>query len=68
MIYDGIMKGNYLETTDYTIKELSSFQDFLYINSERYKNMESDRKQPVRLYGIFKTHKFETLEDITVAN
>ena len=30
--------------------------------------MESDRKQPVRLYGIFKTHKFETLEDITVAN
>ena len=30
--------------------------------------MEPDSKQPVRLYGIFKTHKFETLEDITVAN
>ena len=27
-----------------------------------------DSNQPAHLYGTAKTHKFETLEDITVAN
>ena len=64
MIDDGIMRGN-------TLKELSRFQDFLYRNFhnyERYKDMQPDSNQPVRLYGTAKTHKFKTLEDITVAS
>ena len=71
MIDDGIMKGTYVETTDNTLKELSRFQDFLYRNFhnyERYKDMQPDSNQPERRYGLAKTHKFETLEDITVAN
>ena len=71
MIDDGIMKGTYVETTDSTLKELSRFQDFLYRNFhnyERYKDMQPDSNQPVRLYGTAKTHKFKTLEDITVAS
>ena len=71
MIDGDIMKGTYVETTDNTLKELSRFQDFLYRNFhnyERYKDMQPDSNQPARLYGTAKTHKFETLEDITVMN
>ena len=71
MIDDGIRKGTYVETTDNTLKELSRFQDFLYRNFhnyQRYKDMQPDTNHPARLYGTAKTHKFETLEDITVAN
>ena len=71
MINDGIMKGTYVETTDNTLKELSRFLNFLYrnfFNYERYKDMQPDSNQPARLYGTAKTHNFETLEYITVAN
>ena len=71
MFDDSIMKGTYVETTENTLKELSQFQDFLYRNFhnyERYKDIKLDRNQPARLYGTAKTHKFETLEGITVAN
>ena len=53
MINDGIMKSIYAETTDNTLKELSQFQDFLYRNFHN---------------GTAETHRFETLEDLTVAN
>ena len=71
MIYDGIMKGTYVENSANTFKELSRFQDFLYRNIckyERYKDIKPDSNQPACLYGTAKTHKFEFLEDITVAN
>ena len=71
MIDNCIMKGTYVETTGNTFKELSRFQDFLYRNFhnyERYKDMQPDINQPAPLYGTAKTHKFETLEDITVEN
>ena len=71
MIDDGIMKGTYVETTDNTLKELSRFQDFLcrnFHNYERYTDMQHDSNQQARLYGTAKTHTFETLEDITIAN
>ena len=71
MIDDGIIKGTYIETTDNTFKELSRFQDSLYknfCNYEGYRDMQPDSNQLARLYGTAKTHKFETLEDITVAN
>ena len=70
-INDSIMKGTCLETTDNTLRELLQFQDFLYRNFhnyEHYKDMKPDSNQPVRLYGTAKTHKYETLEAITVAN
>ena len=71
MIDDDIIKSTYVETTDNTLKELSRFQDFLYRNFhdyERYKDMKPDSNHSARLYGTAKTHKFETLEDITVTN
>ena len=71
MIDYGIMKGTYVETTDNTLKELLLFQDFLYKNFhnyERYEDMQPDSSQPARLYGKAKTHKFESLENITVVN
>ena len=71
LIDDGIIKSAYVETSGNTLKELRRFQGFLYRsfhNYERYKDMQPDSNQPARLYGTAKTHKFETLEDITVAN
>ena len=69
MIDGGIMKGTNIETNDKTLKELSQFQDFLYTNFHKYERyMQPDSNQPARLYGTAKTHKFETLENITLAN
>ena len=36
--------------------------------NQRYKDMKPDKNQPAYLYGTDKAHKFESLEDITVAN
>ena len=66
MIDDSIMKGTYVQTTDNTLKELSRFQDLLHY--ERYKDMKPDSNQPARHHGTAKTHKFEFLGDITIAN
>ena len=35
---------------------------------ETFISMNAIKNQPARLYGTNKTHKFETLEDITAAN
>ena len=59
----------YVETTDNTLKTLSRFQNFPSgHNYEHYKDTQPDDNQPAHLYGTAKTHKFKTLEDITVAN
>ena len=71
MIDEGIMKGTSVGTTDNTLKALSRFQNFPsrnFHNYEHYKDMQPESNQPARLYGTAKTHKFETLEDIIVAN
>ena len=71
MIDDGIMKSTYVETTDNTLKELLRFQDFLYRNFhnyECYKDMKPDSNQSAHFYGTAKIHKFEFLEDITIAD
>ena len=65
MIGDGIRKVTYVETTD----NASRYQNFLYrslSNQERYEDMQPDSNQPATLYGTAKTHKFQSLEDITV--
>ena len=70
MIGDGIMKGTHIETTDNTLKEYRDFRSLYknFHNYEHYKDMEPNRNQPACLYGIAKTHKFDYLVDITVAN
>ena len=71
MIDEGIMKGTSVGTADNTLKTLSRFQNFPsrnFRNYERYKDMQPDGNQPARLYGTAKTHKFETLEEITGVN
>ena len=71
LIDDGIMKGTYVKTTDDKLTELSQFQDFLYRNFhnyECYKDVQLDSNQPARLNRTAKTHKFETLVDISEAN
>ena len=67
MVDDSIMKGTYIENM---LKALLRFQDFQYRNFhyEPYKDMQPDSSQPARLYRTARTHKFETLEDITVAD
>ena len=69
MINDGISRGVYTRTTDNTIWELNNFQDFLYRNfknNSKYQNMLPPSNQPARLYGTAKTHKFESLDLVTV--
>ena len=71
LIDDGIMKGTYVKTTDDKLTERSQFQDFLYRNFhnyECYKDVQLDSNQPARLNRTAKTHKFETLVDISEAN
>ena len=52
MINDGVIKENYVETTDNTLKELLQFQDSLYRNFhnyEHYKDMKRNSNQPAHL-------------------
>ena len=68
MIDNGIKNEIYEETADNTLKDLKTFQEFLYRNSKDYENyddMNPVSNQPDQLYGIAKTHKFENLKDIT---
>ena len=64
------MKGKYIEITGNRLKELLRFQHFLCINFIIMKviKMKSDSNQPACLYGTAKTHMFENLDDITIAN
>ena len=68
MIDNGIKNEIYEETADNTLKDLKTFQEFLYRNSKDYENYDDMNRvsnQPDQLYGIAKTHKFENLKDIT---
>ena len=68
MIDNGIKNEIYEETADNTLKDLKTFQEFLYRNSKDYENyddMNPVSNQPDQLYGTAKTHKFENLKDIT---
>ena len=62
-----VKKSDYVTKLDTMINDGiikgTDFHDY-----KRYKDMKSDSNQPARLYGTTKTHKFETIEDITVVN
>ena len=72
MIDEGITNGTYAPTTDLTLTDLKKFQDFLLHNFidkfTHYKDMRPVSNQPGRLYATVKTHKFNSLDQITVEN
>ena len=70
MLNDGISTGVYAPTEDKTLRDLKFFQDFLRRNSkdkyDKYKEMIPASHDPGKLYATTKTHKFNSLDDITV--
>ena len=72
MINDGIRDGIYKVTVDNTLGDLKTFKSFLYRNFygkyEHYEKMMPKSNQPGQLYGTAKTHKFNSIEDITLEN
>ena len=69
IIEDGIKQMKYIETTDDTCNELKRFQDFLYrhfYKHEHYEEMRPRSNQPGRFFATAKTHKFESISDITL--
>ena len=72
MINDGIRDGIYEVTGDNTLDDLKTFKSFLYRNFygkyEHYEKMLPKSNQPGQLYGTAKTHKFSSIEDITLEN
>ena len=57
---------------DNTLDDLKTFKSFLYRNFygkyEHYEKMLLKSNQPGQLYGTAKTHKFNSIEDITLEN
>ena len=70
MIDEGITNGTYAPTADTTLNDLKKFQDFLRRNFkdkfDRYKDMRRLSNQPGTLYATAKTHKFSSLDEITI--
>ena len=72
MIEDGVSDGKYQPTSDNTLQDLKSFQDFLYRNIRPlksevlpYDKIRPISSQPGYLYATAKTHKFSNHKDIT---
>ena len=72
MLNDGISKGIYAGTEDTTLRDLKLFQDFLRRNFKdkynKYEEMRPASHERRKLYATAKTHKFNSLDDITVDN
>ena len=72
MIDDGISQGIYSSTVDTTLSDLKKFQDFLRRNFkgkyDRYEDMRLISNQPGKIYPTVETHKFDSLENITIQN
>ena len=69
MITESIAERKYIETVDNTHKDLKRFQDFLYCNlykHEQYENIRPKSNQPGRFFATAKTHKFNSINDITL--
>ena len=62
---EGKEQGKYEETEDNILKELESFQSFLYSHfkdTPYYKQMLALSHQPARFFASAKTHKFNNFE------
>ena len=71
IIEEGIEEGKYIETIDTSHSNLKHFQDFLYRHfkrSEHHDQMRPVSNQHGRFFATAKTHKFTSLNDITVEN
>ena len=72
MLNDEISKGRYARTEDTTLRDFTLFQDFLRRNFkdkyDKYEEMRPASHEPGKLYATAKTHKFNSLDDITVDN
>ena len=69
MIEDGITESKYIETSDNALCDLKRFQDFLYRHLYKHKDYEAIRprsNQPSRFFATAKTHKFESIKDISL--
>ena len=69
-INEGNAEGKYIETVENSHKDLERFQDFLYrslYKHEQYENMRPKSNQPCRCFATAKTHKFDSVNDITSA-
>ena len=70
MLNDVTSTGIYAPTEDATLKDLKLFQDFLRRNFkdkyDKYEEMRPVSHEPGKLYATAKTHKFNSLDDITV--
>ena len=72
MLNDGTSKGIYPPTEDTASRALKLFQDFLWRNfKDKYNKHEEMRPashEPEKLYATAKTHKLNSLGDITADN
>ena len=72
MIDDGIRQGIYSPTVDTTLSDLKKFYDFLCQNIkgkyDKHEDMRPISNQPGKMYAAAKTHKFDSLESITIQN
>ena len=70
MLNDGISRGIYVPTEDTTLRDLKLFQGFLRRNFkdkyDEYEEMGPVPYGPGKPYATAKTHKFNSLFDITV--
>ena len=71
MIEEGIADGTYERTCNTVLSDMKKFNDFLYrhfkkTRPELYEEMTASAGQPGQLYGSAKTHKFDSVSDISV--
>ena len=67
MLAEGIEQGKYVRTEDNILKELKSFQSYLYRhfkNLPQYEKIRPSKHQPARFFATAKTHKFDNINDI----
>ena len=69
MLQQGISEGKYVKTEDNILKELKSFQWFIYRHFEKstfYNDIMPSSHQPARFFTSAKTHKFQNFDDINI--
>ena len=71
IIEEGMQQSKYIKTIGTTQSDLKHFHDFLYRHfkkSEHYDQMRPVSNQPYRFFATAKTHKFSSVNDVTVEN
>ena len=59
--------GKYKETNDITMYDLEQFQDFLCQNFKKYEHyneMFFESNETAKIYGMTKSHKFDSTDNI----